>query len=152
DRALNHLERWVAQLASVRDTLATLTDNLRLFDDLLLLFGTSDYLADILVREPTAYTLLLGEEALPPDLPALRARLDAAVDLFSRAPARLDALRRFKRRELLRIAWRDLTGRDEFTLVVQAISDLTEALIAKALAVCQAELAGRDETGRVRDR
>lgn len=144
DRALNHLCRWVAQLSSVRDALATLLDDARLFDDLLLLFGASNYLADILVREPTLYALLLeqrhGEGEGEEDAATLKARLSAAVAPFSRPSSRLDALRRFKRREFLRIAWRDLTGRDDFPTVVRAISDLADALIAQALELCREEL------------
>jgi glutamate-ammonia-ligase adenylyltransferase len=138
DRALNHLVRWVAQLAGVREGLAALLADPRLLHDLLLLFGTSDYLADILVREPSLYALLTaeGEERAP-----LAARLDAAVLPFSRPASRLDALRRFKRREFLRIAARDLTGRADFAATVRAISDLADGLIARALATCEEELA-----------
>jgi glutamate-ammonia-ligase adenylyltransferase len=150
DRALIHTSRWVAQLASSRDTLATLVGHPRLLDDLLLLFGTSDYLADILVREPTAYALLLDDhrpttnDQRPTTARAMLAtRLSSAVDLFTRSASRLDALRRFKRREFLQIAWRDLTGRDDFEAVVRAISDLADAIIAKALAVCRDELTAR---------
>jgi glutamate-ammonia-ligase adenylyltransferase len=138
DRALNHLSRWVAQLAGAREGLATLLADGRLLDDLLLLLGTSDYLADILVREPTLYTFLLDEVGEPVPL---EARIDAAILPFSRPAARLDALRRFKRREFLRIAAGDLTGRDDFTTTVHAISDLASALIVRALAICREELA-----------
>src|SRR5207244_818254 len=63
DMALNNFERWSAQLASLHGTLSGLTGNARLFSDLVTLFASSQYLADILVREPTAYALLQDAEA-----------------------------------------------------------------------------------------
>src|SRR5437763_867271 len=62
DMALNNFDRWSAQLASLRATLSSLTENARLFADLVTLFASSQYLADILVREPTAYALLQEAE------------------------------------------------------------------------------------------
>jgi [glutamine synthetase] adenylyltransferase / [glutamine synthetase]-adenylyl-L-tyrosine phosphorylase len=63
DMALNNFDRWSAQLASPHGTLAVLTENARLFADLVTVFASSQYLADILVREPTAYSLLQERDA-----------------------------------------------------------------------------------------
>src|SRR5207248_5500037 len=58
DMALNNFDRWSAQLASPHVTLTGLAENARLLADLVTIFASSQYLADTLVREPTAYTLL----------------------------------------------------------------------------------------------
>src|SRR5438445_9547652 len=59
DMALANLAHWASRLGTASSTFATLQDDPRLLDDLLRLFGSSQYLADGLLREPTAYTLLL---------------------------------------------------------------------------------------------
>src|SRR5829696_8209140 len=50
-----------------------------------------------------------------------------------------DALRRFKRRELLRVAVRDLAGQVPVEQVAAELSDLADACLAAALAVAAAE-------------
>jgi glutamate-ammonia-ligase adenylyltransferase len=134
-----NLERWAAHLPSGPATFSLLEDP-RLLDDLLRLFASSQYLSDILIREPTAYTLLLEPEEswLRDDL---RAKMAAAVAPFRRLVSRLEALRRARRREFLRIGWRDLAGRADFESVVARISALAEALIEQALVVARAPLA-----------
>src|SRR3954452_86864 len=59
DMALANLAHWASRLTGVSSTFATLRDDPRLLDDLLAVFGSSQYLADSLIRDPTAYSLLL---------------------------------------------------------------------------------------------
>src|SRR6266702_270324 len=83
EMALANLARWTARLASPASTFATLRDDPRLLADLVVVFASSQYLADILIREPTAYTLLLEpDEAWQRE--DLRARMEAVVAPFSR--------------------------------------------------------------------
>src|SRR4051794_11357165 len=58
EMALANLTRWATHLVSASATFATLEEDPRLLDELLCLFASSQYLADILIREPTGYTLL----------------------------------------------------------------------------------------------
>jgi glutamate-ammonia-ligase adenylyltransferase len=142
EMALGNLLRWGGQLVNPASTFATLRDDPRLLQDLLCVFASSQYLADILVREPALYSLLLEpHESWRKE--NLHARIAAAVAPFSRLESRLQALRRARRRELLRIGWRDLTGWASFETVVAKISDLAEALIEQTLAAVRVPLAER---------
>jgi [glutamine synthetase] adenylyltransferase / [glutamine synthetase]-adenylyl-L-tyrosine phosphorylase len=142
DMARANLSRWAAHLASAASTFTTLKEDPRLLEDLVFVFASSQYLADILIRDPTAYTWLMepderwrGED--------LRAHLAGVIGPFSRPESRLEALRRARRREMLRIGWRDLTGRAPFETVVAKISELAEGLIEQALITVRAPLAAR---------
>jgi glutamate-ammonia-ligase adenylyltransferase len=142
DMALSNLARWASLLTSAPVTFAALEEDPHLLDDLLCLFASSQYLSEILIREPTAYTLLL-EPTETWRNEDLSSRLAALVAPFTRPESRLEALRRFRRRQFLRIGWRDLTGRTEFTEIVAKISELADALIEQALLTVRASLADR---------
>ena len=65
---------------------------------------------------------------------------EAAGLVAGKGPAAAwDALRRFKRRELLRVAVRDLAGQVQVEQVAAELSDLADACLAAALAVAAAE-------------
>jgi [glutamine synthetase] adenylyltransferase / [glutamine synthetase]-adenylyl-L-tyrosine phosphorylase len=142
DMALNNFDRWSAQLPGFRGALAALLENARLFADLVTVFGSSQYLADILVREPTGYALLQENVAGAKDV-GIDARAAEVMAPFQRPAARLEALRRLKRREFLRIGWRDYTGRWGLPEVVAAVSELADGLIRGALEVAKAEVVAK---------
>src|SRR5260370_3142259 len=108
EMALANMARWTAHLASAASTFATLKEDPRLLEDLIFVFASSQYLADILIRDPTAYTLLM-EPVEGWRSEDLRARLAGVIVPFSRPESRLEALRRARRREMLRTGWRHLT-------------------------------------------
>src|SRR5437763_10901768 len=59
DMALANFSRWASLLTSASVTFAALEEDPHLLDDLLCLFASSQYLSDILIREPTSYALSL---------------------------------------------------------------------------------------------
>jgi glutamate-ammonia-ligase adenylyltransferase len=70
----------------------------------------------------------------------LRRRAAEATSVDEADTARFDALRRFRRRETLRIALLDMEGQtwrdeDDFNLVVRQISDLAQVCVQEALRV-----------------
>lgn len=139
EMALLNLERWFSRLATPATVVAVLQEDPRLLADLLALFGGSQYLADILARDSWLYSLLVeGDEARDPAYFA--AEVEAALRAVRRPDARRDALRRVKRREFLRIGWRDLARRAPFPEVVAEISDLADALIRGGLQLAREEL------------
>ncbi len=139
-RALIGFERWSRQLISCASTYALLLENPRLLHDLLLLFAASPFLTDILAREPELYNLL----AAPPEdgqAPDYAGQVAAAFRSLRRPDSRRTALRRIRRREVLRLAWHDLTSRVRFGEVTARITDLADALVAGALSLALDELA-----------
>lgn len=142
--ALANLARWAQHLGSAATVFHLLLDDPRLLDDLVSLFAASQYLADILIRDPHYYDVLLDPRLRSAD--ELYADLSRLTGAFSSSQARLDALRRVRRREILRIGWVDITASRQsdtgayriFPAVVQAISDLADALIRTAFDICVA--------------
>lgn len=139
ERALVNLERWAGALPTPQTTLGLLRDDPRLLDDLLSLFGTSQYFADILARDPWLYSMFI-EAPAPRTLESYHAAAEAAVRPLRRPESRRDGLRRVKRREFLRIGWRDLARRAPLEEVVAEISDLAEALVQAALRLAREEV------------
>ena len=136
DMALNNLERF---FDSARSPLATAA----LFDRdptgipiLLKLFSTSQYLADLLIRDTEAYDFLRMTEGLPhaPDvlLDDLSSELRSAQDL-SQA---MVVIRRFKHRETLRIAFGDLIAEQRLPVVAEQISFVADAICHGAWQFC----------------
>lgn len=139
DMALLNLERWSAQLPTPAGSLALLRDNPRLAADVLYVFGASQYLSNILGRDPWLYTIFL-EPPAPPNAPEYAAAVAGALRSLRRPESRREALRRVKRREFLRIGWRDLVRRAPLEEVVAEISDLADALVGGALRLAREEV------------
>jgi glutamate-ammonia-ligase adenylyltransferase len=145
EMALLNLERWSGQLPTPATALRPLRENPRLLADLLAILGSSQYLAAILIREPWLHGLFEGAPASR--TPKHFDREVASALTSSRKPdGRRDGLRRVKRREFLRIGWRDLARAAPFAELVREISDLTDALIAGALRLAREEVDARFAT------
>jgi glutamate-ammonia-ligase adenylyltransferase len=144
EMALLNLERWASRLVTPASTFALLLEHPRVLDDLLAVLGASQYLADILARDPWLYSLFI-EPDTPRSAAEYRSEVESALRA-SRPAARRDALRRVKRREFLRTGWRDLARRAPLTEVIHEVSDLAEAIIAGALTLAHEEVDPRFPT------
>jgi len=105
--------------------------------------SASRALADLLALNPEYLEILADWDGLGHgrDLSDLRLEASGLTAVFSESAARLNALRRMRRREYLRIGARDLTGLGTFNEVVAEISDLACAMVAETLAVCHESVA-----------
>ena len=142
DMALAHLERWASGLPNPESTLRSLIENPRLLADLLAVTGASDYLAQALSREPWLYSLFLeGAEFRTPG--QYERAVASALGAVQKPESRREALRRVKRREFLRIGWRDLARQAPMVETAREISDLADALVRGALQLAVAEVSPR---------
>jgi len=134
DLALNNLQRLLAS-PEVTPHLQLLQTDPRLAQILPLLLGSSQFLSDILVRNPAFLQLLSDEEWL------IRRRsreemvrlLRAAVSPAQSSLEMMNCLRREKQSEILRIAAADLTSLLPFESIVEAITVLAEACLQVAV-------------------
>ncbi len=107
--------------------------------------GQSHFLTDIVCRNPE-YTMYLWEDA---DLAQTRTREDlvrearSIVDLFDTFESRSEALRRFRRREILRIAARDVVAHCHVAAVADDLSNFADAVCEAALRCARLELEPR---------
>ena len=108
-------------------------------------FAQSQYLADILVRDPELFRWLTTTTALQTakSRSELLAEALGAVQLFSRMEKKLDALRRFHRRETLRVGAREILKEADVTTIVGELSALADAVVEAVLQIGRQDLATR---------
>lgn len=141
DQALNHWERMLASVSrtSFLDYLRTWP---RMLDLLCVIFGNSDALAFTLIRDPTLVYWLAEEEVLsrPPTRRGMEDALRKSIGHLTSKGLKLDALRRFRRREMLRIGVRDLLRLATVPETTGSLSDLAGLLIHAAYEIVDADL------------
>lgn len=143
DRALNHLESYLAAQGSWDAFQAFLGQDSRLLESLVSVFGNSDYFSRMLVRTPSLLDDLLDGATGAGTSGRLQQDLDSAMAKVSTIADKLDALRRFKHREELRIGMADLSGALSPRAVGRGLSRLAEACLRSALRLAAAETARR---------
>ena len=135
DMALNNWERFVSDLPDAGAHFQLLLAQPRRLEILLGVFSRSQFLADTLVRNREFLDTVTDPARL--NRPLDRARLTRELAALSKAsPAHaawLDALRRFRRRETLRIGIRDLCLGAPVENVTADLSVLADAIVAAAL-------------------
>jgi glutamate-ammonia-ligase adenylyltransferase len=141
--ALNNLERYAAAVdrAVLFPTLAAHPGAVHL---LARLFGSSQFLADALRRRPSLLAWLLEPQTMRQWLPdEVEADLSQALQPFTAREARMNALRRFKYRQLLRIASRDLLGDADVAVTTEELAHLADVCLGEAWRFCGAALGAR---------
>jgi glutamate-ammonia-ligase adenylyltransferase len=116
------------------DALNALRDNPPAVGDLARVLGAGRLLSDVLTQVPDELALVVDAREEP--VPKERERLvrEARSSLSWREPeARWDGLRRFKRREMLRVAVGDVTRALPVEEVGAGLADLAEACLEAAL-------------------
>ena len=141
DQALNH---WERVLASVSRTsfLDFLRSWPRMLDLLCVIFGNSDALAFTLIRDPMLVYWLAEEDVLSraPTRKGMESSLRTSIGHLASRELKLDALRRFRRREMLRIGVRDLLRLATVPETTGSLSDLACLLIHAAYEIVDADL------------
>ena len=133
DMALNNLERFIL---AARNPLGMGTFFQRDTDALPILvqiLSTSQHLSDLLITDSEGFDLLRLSEGAPVARQALVDDITAEVSALEHDPAVLRALRRFKRRETLRIAYGDIVREQSLRTVTKQISFLADAVLEAAL-------------------
>jgi glutamate-ammonia-ligase adenylyltransferase len=134
DRVLVALERFVA---AVRSPLSTAT----LFDRdpeslgvLVAIFSASPFLAETVIVDPEAWEEVRVGRGRPEKKEALAATLAAETGGSEDPDVVLAALRRFRRRQLLRIAYGDIVGGQRLEIVTGQLAHVADCIVEAALA------------------
>ena len=143
DAALLGFCRYAAERTPRAAFIGNLQADPRMLDILTQLLGTSPFLSEILIRDPEYLHWLRRElDGPPPDRTAYNAEVDRRLDATQSVENQVDALKRLQRREMLRIAARDLFGmldRETLTTTTTQLSHLADALVDGVLRVAAAE-------------
>ncbi len=133
DMALNNLERF---FESARNPLSLGTlfqrDEAAL-PILLQIFSTSQYLSNVLITDSGSYDLLRMTEGAAVDRDTLVAEIRSEIMSLDDVDVGLATLRRYLRREMLRISYGDLIRQQRLSVVTSQISYLADALVDAAV-------------------
>jgi glutamate-ammonia-ligase adenylyltransferase len=133
DMVLNNLERYLQNCTSPLSVAAVFERDPAALDMLVQLFGTSQYFSDLVIGAPHLFEWLRSgwRGARRPE--TLRDELSAELRALPDTEVRLNAIRRFKQAELLRIGYRDIIRDMPLEVVTGEISSLADACVAVAL-------------------
>jgi [glutamine synthetase] adenylyltransferase / [glutamine synthetase]-adenylyl-L-tyrosine phosphorylase len=158
ERALNNWERFFRALPRVDDFLELLATAPRLLPMLSTLFGGSQYLTDMVLQDSSIVDWLEVDGCLY----TARSREAMALDLTDwleqgiSLEDRFRVLRRFRKREMVRIGLRDLTRLADLVETTEDLSNLADVCLAGACEMGFQDLAGRygtpmgvDENGQL---
>ena len=142
DQALFNLANFTHSIGGRTGFLTLLSEKPDTMRLLITLFADSQFLTDLFLRRPELIDTLIRVDLTRLDktrddmLAELRRHMDEADDVESK----LNALRRYKTEEFIRIGLHDLGGSVEFTPVLQQLSDLAEACLQAALELALSDL------------
>ena len=140
--ALVNLERFIAAVPRSETTLRHLAENPRTTEVLLQVFSTSQYLSEIMIRDPELLDWLQGG-------PERRDRLALIDDLWKSVAGLSDeeeqklALRRFRQREGLRIGYNDIVRGFPLEMITQDLSDMADACVEVATRLARSRAEAR---------
>jgi glutamate-ammonia-ligase adenylyltransferase len=145
DQALNHWERWLASGVSRSAVLEYLRSAPRMLDLVCAIFGNSDALAFTLVRDPLLLYWLAQQNVLStaPTRAGMERLIRQSLEGVTATEPRLDVLRRFRRREMLRIGVRDLVRLADVVETTASLSALASVVIDAAYRIVDSDLRGR---------
>lgn len=133
DMAMNNLERFIASSRNPMATAALFERDRDALPNLLQIFSTSQHLSDLMVADQEAYDLLRMTEGQPVARAALVEEIVNEVRALGNVAEVMASLRRFKRRETLRIAYGDIVRNQPVETVTRQISYLADAIVEAAL-------------------
>ncbi len=128
DRALNNLERFVAQSSDVTTEILQRDD--QAFEGLLRIFSTSQYLSDLLIRDPERFRNSWQSNLISQS--NLIRIVCGEIDKATSTPEAMLVLRRFKHDNTLRIAIYDLIYSMRIEQVTTQISFVATAIVEAA--------------------
>ncbi len=139
DQGLTHWERFLQAGLNRSQLLDYLGGHPRMLHLLCTIFGNSPSMAETLIRDPLLVYWLAEERVLTrrPTQEQLAASLEIMLKNVTALELRLDALRRFRRRETLRVGVRDLLKLTDVPETTAALTDLACVLIQAAYEIAR---------------
>lgn len=145
DRALAHLADFLDGVGARQTFIALLAENPATLALLLNLFATSEYLTRELLAHPELLDTLVRSDLAKSSktLAQLGAELDQQLASATDLEERLDALRRYRHEEFLRIGLHDIQGELHYSEVSAQLSALAEVCLQRAHRIALEERSAR---------
>jgi glutamate-ammonia-ligase adenylyltransferase len=148
DRALTNFERFFTNSKDPAAVAQRLAGNQRAVEILVTLFTGSQFLSEILLRNPEYFDLFTHPSRLT-KLQTSEKYTSQAMSTLSPGLSpveQLDSLRRYQRGELLRIGASDLLNLVDLTAATRQLSNLADGLLQACLKIC-VQRTGIDPSG-----
>ncbi|HEY1067427.1 MAG TPA: bifunctional [glutamate--ammonia ligase]-adenylyl-L-tyrosine phosphorylase/[glutamate--ammonia-ligase] adenylyltransferase [Pirellulales bacterium] len=133
DMALNNVERYFAVASNPLSVAASFERDHQALPILIQIFSTSQYFSDLLVADQGAFDVLRLTEGQPVSRESLIHELWTEILALSTPTSVSAAIRRFKRRETLRIGYGDIVRGQKLETVTSQISYLADAVVEAAV-------------------
>ncbi|HUI45487.1 MAG TPA: bifunctional [glutamate--ammonia ligase]-adenylyl-L-tyrosine phosphorylase/[glutamate--ammonia-ligase] adenylyltransferase [Nitrospirota bacterium] len=141
DMALNHLESFLAAQGSWETFQSLINIDASAIKVLVAVFASSEYLSRLLVSRPLYLQNMLESHKFS-GVGTIKSYMEGLNEMLGHErglPEKLDALRRFKHLEEIRIGMADLLSGLKLTAVLHELSKLAEACLGAALRLAAAE-------------
>ena len=145
DRVLGNLERFAHASLSPQALLALFEREPESLASLVQLFATSQTMADQLIKDPVVFDLLRMTDGQPVRASLLADEILAEVNAATEMRLVMRAIRAFRHRENLRIAYGDFIGGLPVEIVTEQLSSLADAILQAAVAVARREMTSKRE-------
>ena len=131
EAALNRFSRFAEGAFNRRSLYQLLRDARHLIRPVMLAFGASTYLSEILIRTPEYFYDIIDEDVMGTQKTSetMYQELKQSISRFASVEQKLRILRRYKRRETLRIGLRDLLKTADVATTTLELSNLAEAAL-----------------------
>ncbi len=151
DAAVRNLERYLESAGSASVFLRTMISAPPVLHLVTTVFGASQHMADILVRQPGFVYWLMEQQTWdsPDDVDSYSAWLDREVASFRTIEGKLNAVRRTQRQALLKIGVLDMVSGAPIEEVTRRLSDLADACAETVLDLVFEEIDVDDTIPRV---
>ncbi len=135
DMALNNWERFARAVFDRRELYELVGSSINVLRFFNRIFSSSQFLSDILIRNPEYFGWLIEENFLAVEKNRLQLveEFKRAIAIFREPKSRRNCLCRLRRRELLRIGARDLMELTSVESITRELSALAEAVLEIAL-------------------
>lgn len=146
DRALAHTDEFLCSVGARTSFYSLLWENPRVAEELMRLFGTSEFISRTLIEHPENLDLLLSDElavAYKKKEELAGEFASAVVEAEADFEDKLDEMRRLRNQEVFRVAVNDITGELTHHQVSVQMTFLAEAALEASIALASDELAPR---------
>ncbi len=142
ESALNNFSRFTVVTFNRQWIYQLLRDAPFLIPTVIHCFGTSTYLSEILIRNPIYFYDIIDANVMESEKSQQRMynELASTLERFNDVEQKLSVIRRYKRRESLRIALRDLLNSSDVETTTLEMSNLAEATLQHCYEIARIQI------------
>lgn len=124
------------------------------FEILLTISSNSNYLTDILVRNPEYFHWIINPSVLEYkiDKKYFINEIEKSLSAFKSFESKVNALRNFKRKEILRIGLKDIYLKQHLSDTTKQLTDLALSISSKLFELCYAEVLSKHKLNKIKNR